>query len=129
MEQNLNRNLTFVSNVPINKLPEMTSFECDVNSDIFKHMEAASFECDVNSDIFKQIPGIDLSNNRDMSCSMKLLSPYQIQKRKHKKRRINKKWAKKYGYITKYTHIIVENCSIVPRTCGVDIIFGNYIRV
>lgn len=112
MEQNLNRDLTFVSNVPINKLSKM-----------------ASFECDVNSDIFKQIPGIDLSNSRDMSCSMKLLSPYQIQKRKHKKRRINKKWAKKYGYITKYNNIILENCSVVPRTCGVDIIFGNYIRV
>lgn len=111
MEQNLNRDLTFVSNVPINKLSKM-----------------ASFECDIDSNIFKQIPGIDLSNSRDISCSMKLLSPYQIQKRKHKKRRINKKWAKKYGYILKYDHIILENCSVVPRTCGVDVIFGNYIR-
>lgn len=112
MEQNLNSNLIMVSKLPIDKLPEMASFECDVNPDMFKH-----------------IPGIDLSNSRDMSCSMKLLSPYQIQKRKHKKKRINKKWAKKYGYITKYNNIILENCSVVHRTCGVDIIFGNYIRV
>lgn len=29
-------------------------------------------------------------------------SPYLIQARTHKKKRINKKWAKRYGYITKY---------------------------
>ena len=29
-------------------------------------------------------------------------NPYLIQARTHKKKRINKKWAKRYGYITKY---------------------------
>ena len=29
-------------------------------------------------------------------------SPYLIQVRTHKKKRINKKWAKRYGYVTKY---------------------------
>lgn len=30
------------------------------------------------------------------------VNPYLIQARTHKKKRINKKWAKRYGYITKY---------------------------
>ena len=29
-------------------------------------------------------------------------NPYLVQARTHKKKRINKKWAKRYGYITKY---------------------------
>lgn len=29
-------------------------------------------------------------------------APYLIQARIHKKKRINKKWAKRYGYTTKY---------------------------
>lgn len=29
-------------------------------------------------------------------------NPYLVQVRTHKKKRINKKWAKRYGYITKY---------------------------
>ena len=29
-------------------------------------------------------------------------NPYLIQARTHKKKRINKKWAKRYGYVTKY---------------------------
>lgn len=29
-------------------------------------------------------------------------NPYLVQARSHKKKRINKKWAKRYGYITKY---------------------------
>ena len=29
-------------------------------------------------------------------------NPYLIQARTHKRKRINKKWAKRYGYITKY---------------------------
>lgn len=29
-------------------------------------------------------------------------NPYLVQARTHKKKRINKKWAKKYGYVTRY---------------------------
>lgn len=29
-------------------------------------------------------------------------NPYLVQVRTHKKKRINKKWAKRYGYVTKY---------------------------
>lgn len=29
-------------------------------------------------------------------------NPYFVQRRSHRKKRINKKWAKRYGYITKY---------------------------
>lgn len=36
------------------------------------------------------------------SFSMTFRNPYQVQRRKHKKKRINKKWAKRYGYVTKF---------------------------
>lgn len=36
------------------------------------------------------------------SMSVVYSEPYQEQRRKHKKKRINKKWAKRYGYVTKY---------------------------
>lgn len=36
------------------------------------------------------------------SFSAEFSERYQVQRRKHKKKRINKKWAKRYGYETKY---------------------------
>lgn len=138
MVQKLNRNSIFIDGNPVDKLPEIVSFDDgevpEYISSIFLERPASvystlAFECDINPDKFKRITGIDLANNRDVSCSMKLISPYQIQKRKHKKRRINKKWAKKYGYKTRFEDIILEVCSVEPRTNGVDIISGNYIHM
>ena len=41
-------------------------------------------------------------------------NPYLIQARTHKKKRINKKWAKRYGYVTKYKsfNIVVFNNTV-----------------
>ena len=50
-----------------------------------------SYECDVNLSRLNAITGIDLAHGADMSCSMELRSARQVQKRKHKKKRINKK--------------------------------------
>lgn len=47
-----------------------------------------------NKDLFKVL-GFDMSNASD-KYSILLTKP--IQRRKHKKKRINKKWLKKYGY-------------------------------
>lgn len=47
-----------------------------------------------NKDLFKAL-GVDTSNVLD-KYSILLTKP--IQRRKHKKKRINKKWLKKYGY-------------------------------
>lgn len=46
-------------------------------------------------DLFKVLWGVDTSNVPD-AYSILLTKP--IQRRRHKKKRINKKWLKKYGY-------------------------------
>lgn len=65
--------------------------------------EEMSFECEVNPQLFEKLTGVDLSQHRDLtSFTIKCSTPYQVQIRRHKKKRINKKWAKRYGYKTKF---------------------------
>lgn len=59
----------------------------------------------------------------DMSCSMELRSARQVQKRKHKKKRINKKWAKRYGYITVFDDIKIRDCTLVKHNdCDIEFV-------
>ena len=74
-----------------------------------------SYECDINLNLANAITGIDLAHGADMSCSMELRSARQVQKRKHKKKRINKKWAKRYGYITVFDDIKIRGCALVEH--------------
>ena len=74
-----------------------------------------SYECDINLNLANAITGIDLEHEADMSCSMELRSARQVQKRKHKKKRINKKWAKRYGYITVFDDIKIRDCTLVEH--------------
>ena len=60
-----------------------------------------TLESEINSQMFKQrYLGMDLSNSHSFTAQFS--EPYQVQRRKHKKKRINKKWAKRYGYVTKF---------------------------
>lgn len=62
-----------------------------------------SFECDIDTSLFAKLIGIDLADGQDATCaSMIFQKPYQVQRKHHKKKRINKKWAKRYGYVTKF---------------------------
>lgn len=56
------------------------------------------FTAEIPIHAFKRLIGIDLAPARDVTLEFK--EPYRVQVRRHKKRRINKKWAKKYGYKT-----------------------------
>ena len=78
-----------------------------------------TLDCDINVDLFKQICGIDLANS-GMSCSMELEQPYQVQKRRHRKKRINKKWAKRYGYITEFKSVKLRDCSFITNEDSID---------
>ena len=82
-----------------------------------------SCEMDLNVPLFEKLVGVDLSRGRDM-CNMSLIgkAPYQEQVRKHKKRRINKKWAKRYGYITKFRQVIIEDVTCEQHMDGPDIV-------
>ena len=60
------------------------------------------FEPSVNKNKIDCIFGIDKSNVPD---EFSLQIPIKIQNRKHRKKRINKKWTKRYGYQYKYIDI------------------------
>lgn len=63
----------------------------------------ATFEAEIDIPMVHRFSGIfDASMLGGQSFSAEFSEPYQEQRRKHKKKRINKKWAKRYGYVTKY---------------------------
>lgn len=47
------------------------------------------------------------------SFTAEFSEPYQEQRRKHKKKRINKKWAKRYGYVTKFRKWRIKEISLM----------------
>lgn len=72
-----------------------------------------SFKCDIDTLIFAKLTGIDLADGQDATCaSMIFQKPYQVQRKRHKKKRINKKWAKRYGYVTKFKTYCMNEVSI-----------------
>ena len=63
----------------------------------------ATFEAEIDIPMVHRFSGIfDASILGAQSFSAEFSEPYQEQRRKHKKKRINKKWAKRYGYVTKF---------------------------
>lgn len=65
--------------------------------------EEVSFECEINAQAFSKLMGVDLARSGDLTgFTVKCVAPYQVQIRRHRKKRINKKWAKRYGYKTMF---------------------------
>ena len=111
-------------------------FRFDANGEAFKELEFAmdmeelpkyitgiraplsiddemSLEMDLNVPEFMELTGIDIARGMDMTATTLIChDPYQVQRRHHKKKRINKKWAKKYGYVTKFRNYKLENVEI-----------------
>lgn len=76
----------------------VTSINCPLSAS-----EELSFECEVNAQAFSKMMGVDLAQRGDLtSFTVEGKSPYQVQIRRHRKKRINKKWAKRYGYKTMF---------------------------
>ena len=78
----------------------------------------AEFEMEVEMPVNKLLAA-EFGKNCDWSYSIQLSEPYQEQIRKHKKKRINKKWGKRYGFRTKYKNFKFTEVSIVPKGTGV----------
>ena len=105
--------------VSANKL-ETISFENETFPDYVTSIHAPlsaseemSFECEVNPQLFEELAGVDLSQRRDLtSLTIEYASPYQVQARRHKKKRINKKWAKRYGYKTKFKTVRITDAQL-----------------
>ena len=83
----------------------------------------ANFECDIDAKTFKKLTGIDLAHDSDITgCTVLFNQPVQVQVRRHKKKRINKKWAKRYGYKTVFKSIKLEEAYVEPNENGFDIL-------
>lgn len=84
------------------------TFSDDLNdaSDYIKREE------DIDASVIDKLCGISLAHGPDFTATVSFQSPYQVQARRHKKRRINKKWAKRYGYITEFRTVTIENVQI-----------------
>ena len=81
----------------------------DANGEAFKTLE---FAMDME-ELPKYITGIDIACGKDMTTATLICRGiYQVQRKRHKKKRINKKWAKKYGYVTKFRNYQLENVEI-----------------
>ena len=88
----------------------------------------ANFECDIDAKTLKKLTGIDLAHGSDFTgCTVLFHQPVQVQVRRHKKKRINKKWAKRYGYKTVFKSIKLEEAYVEPNENGFDILGRNFI--
>ena len=65
---------------------------------ISPNQRGITFTAEIPGYMFEKLIGVDLAPAGDFTLEFE--EPYQVQVRRHKKRRINKKWAKKYGYKT-----------------------------
>lgn len=103
-------NITFADDIP--------PYVKFINTPLSASAEFA-LKTEIDAHLFQKLVGLDLSNQSDITsfnCIFK--QPYQEQVRKHKKKRINKKWAKRYGYRTKFKTYQLENVQFEHTLCG-----------
>lgn len=78
-----------------------------------------SFECDIDAALFDKVVGLDLSKNTDMTgFTVECKVPHKMQLRRHRKRRINKKWAKRYGYKVEFSDVRLKEVTFKDREDG-----------
>lgn len=81
-------------------------------TDIYRPLSDSAemeFQCRIDGDTLAKLTG---ATTEGMLFDVTYASPRQVQVRKHKKKRINKKWAKRYGYKTVLVEHELTNCSI-----------------
>lgn len=78
-------------------MDELPDFLTSAPSPIFSADAEMSWECELGPSASKLF-GIDFANGPDVTCSSVIFkTPRKTQIRRHKKKRINKKWNKKFG--------------------------------
>lgn len=101
---------------------DLSTFEEHSNHDqvtLFHNNATAEFSCtcEINHDLLREITGSDISSNNDIvGYTVFGQMPYLEQSKRHKKKRINKKWLKRYGYVTKFKTVKLENLYFKPGT-------------
>ena len=83
-----------------------------------------SFEGTLNMPLFEQMCGFEqaIRNVRVDNMTLSFESPYLIQARKHRKKRINKKWAKRYGFKYMFKVVEMEDVEIENNNDEIDIL-------
>lgn len=82
------------------------------------------FECATfNKELFEKLCMPDKTLPMSMTFTGELID--KVQRRRHKKKRINKKWAKRYGYINVYKKINIKDVSVIPNEEGYDFVGGS----
>ena len=126
---------------PIHSIPKIDTVDCKTEfdaNDVPEYVKSiccpmsieaeANFECDIDAKTLKKLTGIDLAHGSDFTgCTVLFRQPVQVQVRRHKKKRINKKWAKRYGYKTVFKSIKLEEAYVKPNENGFDILGKNFI--
>ena len=75
-----------------------------------------TMDAEINAPLFSKLTSVDLTQlSNPNSFTVQYSAPYQEQIRRHKKKRINKKWAKRYGYRTKFKKIRISEVSFVKH--------------
>lgn len=83
----------------------------------------AFFECDIDAKLLTKTIGIDLSRGSDFTEYTAICyPPTRVQVRRHKKKRINKKWAKRYGYKMIFKSFKLKEAYVEPYEKGLDIL-------
>ena len=105
--------MTFLGTGEIGTLTIDDRFEGGV-SDVYIPLSCnaeLTMECEINhSALSKMIGGVDLSHYGDATgYTLTGKCPRRVQARRHKKKRINKKWIKRYGYKTVYENVQITD--------------------
>ena len=118
----------YLSDVKFESIPELTTASFDnVSFDgmedpgyylsdirpISLDSEEFSFTAEVDAASLSKITGAN--HPRCCNYTVEFCHPYLVQKRRHKKWRINKKWAKRYGYKTMFKTVKIVDASIMRR--------------
>lgn len=77
----------------------------------------------INKELLEKLCMPDKTLPMSMTFEGELID--KVQRRRHKKKRINKKWAKRYGYINVYGMINIKDVSIIPNEEGYDFVGGS----
>lgn len=105
-------------------LDEIPPYVADIYHPISDSAEM-EFECRIDGDTLARLTG---ANTEGMLFDVSYGSPRQVQVRRHKKKRINKKWAKRYGYKTVLVERMLTNCSITHTGIHTDQVSGTLVR-
>jgi len=89
------------------------SYEIPMSINYQPELELSMSNCEISNDFRNAIV-----NNKGFGNKVKMIGsqPYLVQKKIHKKKRINKKWLKKYGYETKHApfEVFLKDCRLTP---------------